>query len=69
MFPGLFDQLLEVNIFRYISFRMVAATLSAFTSSVWVVYSVLRGTTSLRTKSHMTSSSRLTKRNQSVFFI
>lgn len=35
MFPGLFDELLSVNLFRYISFRMAAATLSAFLFALW----------------------------------
>jgi phospho-N-acetylmuramoyl-pentapeptide-transferase len=35
VFPGLFDELLEVNLFRYISFRMAAAALSAFVLALW----------------------------------
>jgi phospho-N-acetylmuramoyl-pentapeptide-transferase len=35
VFPGLFDELLEVNLFRYISFRMAAAGLSAFALALW----------------------------------
>ena len=35
MFPGLFDQFLEVNLFRYITFRMAAAGLSAFAFALW----------------------------------
>jgi phospho-N-acetylmuramoyl-pentapeptide-transferase len=35
VFPGLFDELLSVNLFRYISFRMAAATLSAFLFALW----------------------------------
>ena len=35
MLPGVFDQFLEVNLFRYISFRMIAATLSAFAFALW----------------------------------
>jgi phospho-N-acetylmuramoyl-pentapeptide-transferase len=35
VFPVIFDELLEVNLFRYISFRMAAATLSAFVFALW----------------------------------
>jgi hypothetical protein len=35
VFPGLFDELLSVNLFWYISFRMAAATLSAFLFALW----------------------------------
>jgi phospho-N-acetylmuramoyl-pentapeptide-transferase len=35
VFPGLFDELLHVNLFRYISFRMAAAGLSAFALALW----------------------------------
>ena len=35
MFPGVFAEILEVNLFRYISFRMIAATLSAFAFALW----------------------------------
>jgi phospho-N-acetylmuramoyl-pentapeptide-transferase len=35
VFPGLFDELLEVNLFRYISFRVAAAALSAFALALW----------------------------------
>jgi phospho-N-acetylmuramoyl-pentapeptide-transferase len=35
VFPVLVDELFEVNLFRYISFRMAAATLSAFVFALW----------------------------------
>jgi phospho-N-acetylmuramoyl-pentapeptide-transferase len=35
MFPALFDSLLGVDLFRYISFRMAAAALTAFALALW----------------------------------
>jgi phospho-N-acetylmuramoyl-pentapeptide-transferase len=35
MFPGLFDELLEVDLFGYITFRVAAAGLTAFALALW----------------------------------
>ncbi|MCC7015280.1 MAG: phospho-N-acetylmuramoyl-pentapeptide-transferase [Planctomycetes bacterium] len=35
MFPALFDELLRIDLFRYISFRMAAAALTAFALALW----------------------------------